>query len=201
MSNSLVYAAEPTAEGTIFAGPGPAGVDGAAEGPTSAVSVLDELFLDLGDVGEDGFTEVVDRNIKKKRNFGGKVVKVLQTEFGITYKLVFLESLSAEVLKAIWGSANVTVTAANSEHGNQIEVRKNSKRSPHMQWVIDTIDSELGARHRTWIPDGQIIDTGDVKIVHSDTIEYEVTIEAFENAEAEKDNARTWSDDGQTTGS
>lgn len=192
MSNDLIYAAEPTAEGTIFAAP----LD--TTGPTSAVSVLDEAFINLGDVGEDGFTEVVDRNTNKKRNFGGKVVKVLQTEFGITYELVFLESLNADVLKAIWGSSNVTVTPANGSHGTQIEVRKNSKRPPHLQWVVDTIDSDLGARHRTWIPDGQIIDTGDVKIVHSDTIEYKVTIEAFESDQAEKDNARTWTDDGKT---
>ncbi|WP_234817782.1 hypothetical protein [Mycolicibacterium sphagni] len=200
MSNDLVYAAEPAAEGTIFAGPL------SADPPTSAVSELDSLFLDLGDVGEDGFTEIVDRKIDKKRNFGGKVVKVLHTEFGITYELVFLESLNADVLKAIWGASNVTVTPADGEHGTQIEVRKNSKRTPHLQWVIDTIDSELGARHRTWIPEGEIIDTGDVKIVHTDTIEYKVTIEAFESELARgddgfKDNARTWTDDGKTTGS
>lgn len=195
MSNDLIYAAEPAADGTIFAGP----LD--TPGPTSAVSILDDGYINLGDVGEDGFTETVDRNLTKKRNFGGRVVKVLQTEFGITYKLVFLESLNADVLKAIWGADNVTVTPANGSHGNQIEVRKNAKRAPHLSWVIDTIDSELGARHRTWIPDGQIEDTGDVKIVHSDTIEYEVTIETFENENADKDNARTWSDDGKTSGS
>lgn len=188
-----VFAAEPTAAGSIFVG----SLD--TPRPTSATSELDLDFIDLGDVGEDGFTEIPERAIEKKRAFGGKVVKVLQTEFSQTYELVFLESLNAEVLRAIYGTANVTVTPADSGNGEQIEVRKNSRRLPHLSWVIDTIDSQLGARHRTYIPDGQIIDTGQVRIVHTDTIEYSVTIEAFEDTDGE--NAYTWSDNGRPTGS
>lgn len=199
-----IYAAEPTAAGSIFVGPlgTPAPAD--ADDPTGATATLDVDFVDLGDVADDGFTEKSDRKIVKKRNFGGKVVKVLQTEFGLEYMLKFLESLNADVLKAIHGSKNVDVTAATSLHGTQIVVRKNAKRLPHLSWVIDTIDSSLGADedhpaiYRTYIPDGQITDTGDVKIVHTDTIEYQVTIEAFENDDI---HVITWTDDGRITGS
>ncbi|MCG7610343.1 hypothetical protein [Mycobacterium sp. CnD-18-1] len=191
-----VYAAEPTATGCIFAAPqgtlGPSLPD-----PFAA---LDPAYIDLGDVGEDGFNEVTDRSIERKRNFGGKVVKVLQTEFGKMIELVFLESLNANVLKAIHGDSNVTVVAANSAHGEIVETRKNATRLPHMSWVVDTIDSSLGtsgnpARFRDYIPDGQIVETGDVKKVHTDTIEYSVTIEAFEDENGE--HMYSWSDNGQ----
>jgi hypothetical protein len=197
-----IYAAEPTAAGSIFAAPR------GTPGPTmpDPFLPLDAAFIDLGDVGEDGFNEVTDRKIDKKRNFGGKVVKVLQTDFGKTIELVFLESLNAEVLKAIHGQTNVTVVPATADHGQIVEVRKNAKRLPHLSWVVDTIDSSLGdgdefaAKYRSYIPNGQIVDTGDVKIVHSDTIEYKVTIEAFEDEDHQ--HIYTWTDDGRpVTGS
>lgn len=196
-----IYAAEPTTLGSIFSAPKGSPAPAEADDPAGATATLDEdVWTDLGDVGDGGFTEKTDRRLVRKRNFGGKVVKVLQTEFGKTYDLVFLETLNADVLKAIHGAANVDITPATAEHGTQIVVRKNARRLPHLAWVIDTIDSSLGddedhpARFREYIPDGQIVDTKDVKIVHSDTIEYGVTIEAFE---ADGNNVISWSDDGR----
>lgn len=195
-----IYAAEPTASGSIFVAPKGTTAPAEADDPAGATVELSEDWTDLGDVGEDGFTEKTDRKIDKKRNFGGKVVKVLMTEFGKSYELVFLETLNADVLKAIHGANNVDVTPANASHGTQIVVRKNAKRVPHLSWVIDTIDSSLGvdedhpARFREYIPDGQIVDTGDIKIVHTDTIEYAATIEAFE---VDGNHVISWSDDGQ----
>lgn len=198
-----IYAAEPTASGSIFVAPKGSPAPAAADDPAGATAVLDDLvWTDLGDVGEDGFTEKTERRIDKKRNFGGKVIKVLQTEFGKVYDLVFLETLNADVLKSIHGANNVDITPATADHGTQIVVRKNSRRIPHLSWVIDTIDSSLGvdedhpARFREYIPDGQIVDTTDVKIVHTDTIEYGVSIEAFES---DGNNVIAWSDDGQIT--
>lgn len=197
-----IYAAEPTAEGSIYA----AQVGTAGPSLPDPFAALDVAYVNLGDVGEDGFTESSERKIDKKRNFGGKVVKVLQTEVGKSVQLVFLESLNAEVLKAINGPANVTIVAATADHGEIVEVKKNSKRLPHLSWVIDTIDTSLGdgdtvtAKYRSYIPDGQITEIDDVKIVHSDTIEYKVTIECFQDENGEF--MYSWSDNGRVvTGS
>lgn len=196
-----IYAAEPTTSGSIFCAPKGTAPPAEATDPGGAVVALDlDLWTDLGDVGEDGFTERTDRRIDRKRNFGGKVVKVLQTEFGKSYDLVFLETLNADVLKAIHGTVNVDVTPASDTHGAQIVVRKNARRLPHLSWIVDTIDSSLGddedhpARYREYIPDGQIVDTKDEKIVHTDTLEYGVTIEAFES---DGNHVISWSDDGR----
>lgn len=189
-----VYAAEPTTTGCIFV----ADLDTPGPSLPDPFAALDEGFIDLGDAGEDGFTETAERNIEKKRNFGGKVVKVLQTEFSQIYEFVLLESLNAEVLKAIYGSSNVTVVAADSQHGEIVQVKKNAKRLPHLSWVIDTVDTQLNAKYRTYIPDGQIFDTGEVTVVHTDTISYTVQLEAFE---VDGNHAFTWSDNGQLSGS
>jgi hypothetical protein len=88
--------------------------------------------------------------------------------------------------------------AANSQHGVIVQVKKNAKRLPHLSWVIDTIDTQLSAKYRTYVMDGQIFDTGEVKVVHTDTIEYKVQLEAFE---VDGNHAFSWSDNGQLTGS
>lgn len=188
-----IYSAEPLATGAIRVAP----LGTAA--PTTATSTLDAAFVDLGYVGADGFTEKNDRKTDNKRSFGGKVVKVIQSEFNASVEVTLLESTNAEVLKAVFGSSNVSVVAATAQHGVQVTVKKNSKRLPHLSWVIDTTDSELDAFYRNYIPDGKVSTVGDIKIVHTDTIEYKLTIEAFENADG--DNIITFTDDGQKAAS
>lgn len=191
-ANSLnVYAAEPLATGSCLVAPlGTAG-------PTDANTALPAAWIDLGHVGEDGFTETQERTTDKKKNFGGKTVKVLQTEYVHTFKFVLLESLNAAVLTAIYGAGNVTVTPSDGTHGGQVKVIKNGKKLPKQSWVIDTTDTELNAFYRNYVPVGQITTVSDIKIVHSDTIQYEVELEAFEDAAGVY--VHTWTDDGIIT--
>ncbi|QRY51730.1 phage tail tube protein [Mycolicibacterium septicum] len=188
-----VYAAEPLASGSVLVAP--LGTDL----PESTDDALDPDFVDLGYVGEDGFTETMERTTDEKKAFGGDTVKVLQTEYNHSFQFVLLESVNASVLKAVYGADNVTVTPANASHGTQVSVKKNAKKLPHQSWVIDTTDSEYGAKYRTVIPDGQITEVGDVTIVHSDTISYEVTVKCFKTAAG--DYAHTYTDNGITVGS
>lgn len=197
MSNqNAIFAAEPAIAGCVFTAP----VGTPRPKLPTPFADLDSAFTELGDVGDDGFTEKTDRKTDKKRNFGGNVVKVTQSEFGITVEFTLLESLNADVLRAVYGDQNVTVLPATETSGTIIEVRKNSKRLLRKEWVIDTVDTSLGAgeanpaRWRSYIGEGQIIDTGDVKIVHTDTIEYKVTLECFEDHEGQFMD--TWTDDG-----
>lgn len=191
--NKNVYTGEPLATGSLRVAPL------GTVGPTSATEELNVAFIDLGHIGEDGFTETTERSVEKKKNFGGATVKILQTDYTHTFKFVLLESLNAEVLKAVYGATNVTVTAANSSHGVQVAVNKNAKKLPHMSWVIDTTDTEMNAFYRNYVPDGQIISVGDVKVVHTDTIMYEVELEAF--GDPSGNHVYTYTDNGQIDGS
>ena len=188
-----IYAAEPLATGAIRVGPL------GTTAPTDATTALVAGFVDLGFVGADGFVEKNDRKTDQKRSFGGKVVKVLQSEYNASIEVTLLESTNAEVLKAVFGTSNVTVVPASSSHGVQVTVKKNSKKLPHLSWVIDTTDSELNAFYRNYIPDGKVDTVGDIKIVHTDTIEYKLTITAIEDANG--DNIVTFTDDGLKTAS
>ncbi|GAA4758763.1 hypothetical protein [Gordonia alkaliphila] len=145
------------------------------ERPTDASAALDAAYVDLGFIGEDGFTEATTRDSDPKRALGGSIVRVLQTEFGTTVSFIFLESLNLEVLKAVYGDDNVIVDGAT---GN-VTVKRNKKPLPESQWVIDLEDGD--ALDRSDIGRGQITEIGDVQRVHSDLVAYEVTITCYED--------------------
>lgn len=188
-----VYAAEPSVSGAAFRAPLGTTL------PTAVDSALDPAFVGLGYVGEDGITETSERSTDEKKDMGGRIVKVLQTEYNHSFTFVLLESLNADVLKTIYGADNVTVTPANGVHGTQVKVRKTSKKLPHASWVFDTVDSELGAKYRNVVADAQVVSVGDITLSSSDTIEYEVELKVFESATGEF--VVTYTDDGRVDGS
>lgn len=168
-----VFAAMPRATGALLRGK-----KGGGTLPTSAKDDITgpayQWLIDQGYIGEDGFTQSESRDTDKKKAFGGKVVKVLQTDYSLTIQFAFLESINAEVLKSIYGEENVEVRP-----DGEIVVHKNSKQSPHASWVIDVYDGD--ALNRSTIADGQITEIDDIVKVHSDTIMYTVTMECFED--------------------
>ncbi len=196
MSNTLtnIYTAEPLVTGVCFVAPM------GSLAPTTASTAIALPYVDLGYTGAEGFNEKNDRKIDLKRSFGGKVVKTLQSEYSASLEFTLMESINADVLGAVFGSANVTVTPATSLHGTQVKVLKNSRKLPHQAWMIDTWDDELGAKYRNYVYDGQIITVADIKVVHTDTIEYKVTVECFESP-AGLDNIITFTDDNVMLGS
>jgi hypothetical protein len=189
-----IYTGQPLASGVVFVAPL------GTTAPTSATSTLGVAWVDLGYAGRDGFVEKNDRKIDYKRSFGGKVVKVLQTEYNSMIEFTLLESVNANVLKAVFGAGNVTVTPATTQHGTQIQVNKNAIKLPHQSWVIDSYDSESGAKYRNYIADGKIITVADIKLASTDTIEYKIMVEAFETVRG-NDNIVTFTDDGVVSGS
>lgn len=169
-SNSAnVFAAMPKATGALLRAPLGTAL------PTTVWATPVVAFEDLGYIGEDGFEQTEERNIEKKRAFGGSVVKILQTDYSLTVSFTFLESTNADVLKAIFGEDNVTV-----DGDGQIIVKRNKNQSPHAAWIIDVVDGET--LHRGTIADGQLTLDGSVTKVHTDTIAYTVNLECFEDA-------------------
>jgi hypothetical protein len=193
-----IYTAEPLCSGTVSVAPlGTAlPVD-----PLTELSAISAAWVDLGFTGADGFVEKNDRKIDLKRAFGGEAVKTLQSEYSATLEFTFLESLNADVLSAVFGPTNVVVTTATANHGTQVAVFKNSRKLPHQAWVINTFDDETNAVYRNVVGNGQIIMVAEIKVVHTDVIEYKVTIECFESSVCAADNIITYTDNGIFLGS
>ncbi|MDQ5860713.1 MAG: phage tail protein [Actinomycetota bacterium] len=147
--------------------------------PTTAVAATTG-FTAAGYVGEDGVTESYDRSTEKVRAWGGDTVKVVQTEFGATYQFTFLETLNADVLKAVYGDANVTTTAATTTTSQLHAVKVTGQTLPHKRFIFELKDGYT--KIRIAIPDGQITEVGEITYSDAEVIGYQVTVEAFSDS-------------------
>jgi hypothetical protein len=163
--------------------------------PTAVATAPAAGFAAAGYIGDNGVTEGTGRSTTKVKAWGGDIVKILQTEFSVTYKFMFLESLNSNVLKAVYGDTNVTTTAATASTGTLQAVKINSGILPHKTMLFEVKDGP--ARVRIAVPDGQITEVSDVTYSDGEVIGYEVTVEAFQDASG--NNAYKYSDDGVFT--
>jgi hypothetical protein len=160
--------------------------------PVDATGVPDPAFVAAGYIGEDGVTESAERSTEKIRAWGLDVVKVVSTEFSVTYEFVFLETLNTTVLQTVYGDDNVLQTDASPTAGALRVVAINGDDLPHKSFVIEVKDGP--ARVRIVIPDGQVTEVGEVTYTDAEVIGYEVTVEAFQDADG--NNAYKYISDG-----
>lgn len=192
MSNTAnVLAGKPLATGGVLVG----AVGSTA--PTDATTALDAAFKAAGYVGEDGLTETTDRTTEKIKAWGGDTVKIVQTDFAVTYQFTFLETLNADVLKTVYGDANVTTTPAGASNGTLQTVKVNSAELPAKSFVFEMKDGD--ARIRIHVPEGKITEIGEITYSDAEVVGYTVTVEALPNA-ALGANAVKYLDDGKPTG-
>jgi hypothetical protein len=181
-----VVAGTPLATGGVLIAP-----TGTAA-PTTATAALNVAFVAAGYIGEDGLTETNERSTDSVRAWGGDTVKVVQTEHNVSYQFTFLETLNADVLKAVYGADNVTTTAATSTTGTLHKVNVNASTLPHKAYVFEVKDGN--ARIRIHVPDGQITEVGEVTYSDSEVVGYQVTVTAFADSSGNK--AYKYLDDG-----
>ena len=143
--------------------------------PTDAIADLDAAFNGLGFTGEEGFVVSQNRSTEDKRAYGGDVVYSLQTEYGVSVQVTVYESQNAEVLRTVFGDDNVDVD------GGTTTVRYNKRRLPRSVFVSDHITDQ--GLLRQVIPVGQVTEVGDITLVHTDILMYQLTITAYPDAE------------------
>ncbi|WP_193510482.1 hypothetical protein [Cryobacterium sp. BB736] len=173
-----VVSGKPLATGGILIAPAGTAV------PTDVSTAPGAAFKAAGYIGEDGVTEGGERSTEKIKAWGGDAVKVVQTEHSLTYSFSFIETLNADVLKAIYGDANVTTTPATVSTGTVHKVLVTGDTLPHKAYIFEIKDGD--ARIRICVPDGQITEVGEVTYSDSEVVAYEVTVECFADANGVK---------------
>lgn len=163
--------------------------------PTDATTALDAAFKSYGYIGDNGVVEHIGRTTSTVKAWGGDIVKVLQTDFAVTYDLTLIETLNGDVSKAVFGDDNVVVTAAGATKGNTLAISVNSSELDKQIFDFEIADGD--ATVRIVIPQGQVISVGDISYNDGAVIAYPVTIQAFPDASG--NNAYRYSDDGQIT--
>lgn len=144
--------------------------------PTDAAAALPAGIVRLGLIGEDGLSETMDRSTEQVRAWGGSLARVVQTEFGLSYSFVFLDTSQA-VLTEIHGEDNVTATTDGTTNIDSLAIALNQNPLPRKVFVFDVKDGDN--KIRIVLPNAQITEVGDVSYTHSDVIRYEVTVTAY----------------------
>lgn len=146
------------------------GAFGTAIAPTTAVSVLAAPWKDLGYVSEDGVTESTSVSSEKIRAWQkAKVVRTTITEGTVSWSLVLIQT-NADTVALYHGGTVAT--------DGSIIVDPTAER-PVLAFVIDVIDGDEIIR--SYAPEAQVTEVGDLVYQNGAPIGYEVTIEANHN--------------------
>lgn len=137
--------------------------------PTDATSTLATDYVDLGYVSEDGLTNTNSPESDNIKAWGGQIVLTVQTEKNDEFGLTLISATNADVLKAIYGEDNVTVS------GDNISVKATADEQEEAVYVFDMILRD-GTIKRIVIPDGKITEIGDITYKDDEVVGYELTI-------------------------
>lgn len=141
--------------------------------PTDATTALAAAFKDLGYCSEDGLVNSNSPETTDIKAWGGDTVLTIQEEKTDTFQLTLIEVLNEDVLKAVYGSTNVTGTLSTG-----LTVTANAKEPEEGVWAIDMVLNSNSVK-RIVIPKGKISELGDITYSDSDAIGYEITITAI----------------------
>ena len=160
---SNVTAGKPNVSGAIYYAP---------LGTTLPDDTTDALtsFKELGYASEDGVTNTNSPESEVIRAWGEDVVLTVQNSKDDTFQLKLIEALNTEVLKAVYGSGNVTGTLVTG-----VSVTANADEAKANSWVIDMIMRDNTAK-RIVIPNGKITELGDIVYADNEAVGYEITI-------------------------
>ncbi|HEP5946899.1 TPA: phage tail protein [Streptococcus pyogenes] len=168
-----VTSAKPKIGGAIYSAPL------STKLPEKATDVLGDGFKNLGYVSEDGVTNEDTRSSENIKAWGGDIVGSVQTEKEdkFTYKLI--ESLNVEVLKEVYGAANVT-----GDLSGGIQIKSNSKELEAHVIVVDMIMNG-GILKRIVLPNAKVDEVGEIKYVDGEVVGYETTLKCFPDKEGD----------------
>jgi hypothetical protein len=148
--------------------------------PTDETTALNVAFKAVGYIADDGVTKTESRDSDTIKAWGGDTIAALQKSFGVEWKFKLAEFLNDVVQKAVYGAANVTITAATASTGKKMHVIGTSSTPPHNTWVFE-IRSDV-ASIRIVVPDAVISDTGDVTFKDDELAVNDVTLTSFPDA-------------------
>lgn len=144
--------------------------------PTDAVTALASAFKELGYCSEDGLVNSNSPSMTNIKAWGGDQVLVIQEEKTDTFQLTLIEVENEEVLKAVYGSTNITGTLSTG-----ITVKANAKEPEEGVWVVDMVMNSSTVK-RIVIPHGKVSEVGDITYNDTSAIGYQLTITAIPDA-------------------
>lgn len=160
-----VTAGKPKVSGHVFRAPIGTAI------PTDAVTALNQAFVDLGYISEDGLTNANSPETETILAWGGTPVLHTTTSKDDTFTATFISSMNPEVLKMVYGDENVTGT----DVATGITVAANAKDLTDYIYVIEMI-AKGNVAHRVVLPSAKPTEIGEISYTDSEAVGYEVTL-------------------------
>lgn len=164
-----VSTGKPNISGAVFAAPIGTTL------PTDATTALDSAFVCLGYVSEDGLTNNNEMDVSAIKAWGGAIVYRSLTELDDNFALTLIESENVDVLKAVYGDANVTTV------NDTTKVEVIAEDPQEKVWVFE-LALRGGKAKRIVIPDGAVTAREAITYNDSDAIGYGITVSAYPDA-------------------
>lgn len=165
-----VSTGKPNISGAVFAAPIGTTL------PTDATTALDSAFVCLGYVSEDGLTNNNEMDVSAIKAWGGAIVYRSLTELDDNFALTLIESENVNVLKAVYGDANVTTV------NDTTKVEVIAEDPQEKVWVFE-LALRGGKAKRIVIPDGAVTAREAITYNDSDAIGYGITISAYPDSD------------------
>jgi hypothetical protein len=165
MSNSSnVSAGKPMITGAVFVAPVGTSL------PTSTTASLATAFKDLGYISDAGVVNSNSPSNTAIKAWGGDTVLDVQTEKPDTFKMNFIEATNEDVLKLVYGSANVSGSLASG-----LTIKANSEEQNEVSVVIDMVLKDDCAK-RIVLPKAKVTAVGDITYADASAIGYDTTL-------------------------
>jgi len=161
---------KPNIAGAVYVG-----TIGTATVPTDATTALTSDYVCLGYVSEDGLENENSLDFSEIKEWGGAIVYRSLTQMTDNFKLTLLESENVDVLKNVYGDANVT------ESSGAVTVNVKAEDPQEKIWVFE-LSLRGGKKKRIVIPDGAITSRENIAYKGDEAIGYGITISAYPDA-------------------
>ena len=165
-----VSTGKPKVAGSVYRAPAGTAV------PTDATTALANTFIAMGYISEDGVKNDSSFDTEAIREWGGDPVYETESNRSDVFKMMFIESINPDVLKAVHNAANVSGTLTDG-----IAVQVDGDEHETAAWVIEMV-LRGGVLKRICIPEAKISKIAEVVYKRNEAIGYDVELTAFPDA-------------------
>lgn len=171
---SRVAAAKPKIGGSMYWAPLGTAL------PTDASTVLNVAFKCLGPISEEGVRPSRDTSVEKIKEWDGSTLATLLSEESRAFEVTLYGVHDPDVLKFLFETANVTVTAPAGAVGTKIAVTDKGGKPSKGVLVLEMTHG--GVKQRKVVPVADPTVTDEAPYVKGDLRSYTVEVEALKDS-------------------